>query len=103
MPASGAAPAAVSSALAGLREEPVDFVAFGVAPHVGARLLYDAGIVAAEYDGELVVDHAAQHPGRDGTVGAVDRGGAHAHEHLVVGRCGCREVLAQAGGCVEVV
>jgi hypothetical protein len=96
-------PAAVVDGRVGMRQEPVDLVAFGVVPHAGADLLDAASVVAAEHDGELVVDHALEHPGCDGAVGAVDRGGAHAHEHFVVGRRGCREVLAQAGGRVETV
>src|SRR5829696_892402 len=85
------------------RDEAEHLVAFREAAHLGAHLLYDSGEVAPEHDRELVLDHVLEHPGRDGVVYGVHRGGANAHEHLVVGRRRGREVLAQARGRVEVL
>ena len=98
-------PGAVAHGRVGVQQEPEDLVAGLVAADGGAGLLDHAGVVAAEDDGVLVLDaHLGEQPGGDRVVDRVDRGGVHAHEHLVVGRGRRGEVLAQGGvgfGAVE--
>jgi hypothetical protein len=94
-------PGAVVHRRIGVAEEPVDLVAGRVARHAGADLLDDARVVAAEHDGELVLDHALEHPAGDGGVDGVDRGRVDTHEHLAVGGGGGGVVVAQRGWRVE--
>jgi hypothetical protein len=92
-------PTAVASRGVRVHEEAEDLVARRVLGHVGADLLDDAGVVAAQGDGVLVLDaHLGEHAGRDGVVHGVDRGRPDAHEHLALagGRGG--QVVAQDGG-----
>src|SRR5215217_8237965 len=49
---------------------------------LGPNRLDRTGEVLAEHDREVVLQHALQLPARDGQVDAVDRGSAHAHQHL---------------------
>ena len=76
-------PASVADGRIGVKHEAKDLVADGVAGDVGADLLDDAGIVAAEDDGELVLDpHLLEQSRGDRVVGRVGRRGMDAHEHL---------------------
>jgi hypothetical protein len=83
---------------------PKTWIARLVAADGGADLFDDAGVVAAEDDRVLVLDaHLGEHAVGDRVVDRVDRGGVHAHEHLVSGRDGFGQVLAQTGGGVGAV
>jgi hypothetical protein len=82
------------------RDEAEYLIADRDASHVGTSLFYDAGVVAAEHDRELVLDHVLEHPGRDGSVNRIDRGGVNAHEHLVRGDLWGRDFV-QGGAAVE--
>jgi hypothetical protein len=94
-------PAAVAHGRIGVPEEPEDGVARGHAADARSGLLDHAGVVPAERDRELVLDHAVEHPGRDRIVDGVDRRRLHAHEHLGVARRGLGHVVAQDGGLAE--
>ncbi len=85
------------------RRKPKTFVVDAVAADAGADLLDDAGKVAAERDGELVLGHLLQRTRRDEDVDRVDRGGAHAHEQLVVADVGRRDVVSLGGLSAEAV
>ena len=96
-------PAPVVHGRVRVEDEAEDLVADPVAADAGADLLDDAGEVAAEGDGELVLDHLLQRTRRDEHVDGVDGGGVHAHEQLVVAGVGLRDVVSQGGLGVEAV
>jgi len=78
-----------------VQQEPEDPVAGLEVADRGAGVLDDAGVVAAEDDGVLVLHaHLGQQAGGDRVVDRVDRGGVHPHEQLVVARSGVGQVLA---------
>jgi len=56
-----------------VRDEAEDLVTLAVALDARVDLLDDPGVVAPEHDRVLVLEHAAQHPGRDPRVDRVDR------------------------------
>jgi len=86
-----------------MEEEAEHLVADPVAADAGADLLDDACEVAAENDGELVLDHLLQRSSRHEHVDRVDRGGVHAHEHLVVADVRLGDVVSQPGLGAEAV
>ena len=79
-------------------DEAEDLVAGREAADTIADLLDDAGVVAAERDGKLVLDHVLEHPGGDRVVDRVGRGGADAHEHLAGAGVGAGTSSRSAGG-----
>ena len=94
----GPAPAADRGV--GVQDEAEHVVAGGVAGDAVADPLDRAGEVAAEDDGELVLDHAGEHPGRDRVVDRVDRRGADADEQLARRGDRVRE-LVDGGRCLR--
>ncbi len=83
-------------------QDEAEHVGPGGERRTGPGLRDDPGEVAAEDDGELVLEGALEHPGGDRVVDRVDRGGLDPHEHLAVTRDGIGE-LGQGGGSVEAV
>jgi hypothetical protein len=98
-------PGAVVGGRVGVQQEAEDLIAGREAGHFGAGVLDGACVVAPERDGVLVLDaHTGKQAGRDRAVDRIDRGGVYAHEHLVGGGSGFRQILARAGlgvGLVE--
>src|SRR4051794_10892758 len=91
-------PAAVVRGRVGVQQEAEDLIPGRVVGDVGPDLLDDAGVVAAEGDGVLVVDaHLGEHARGDGVVDGVDGRRLDADEHLA--RAGGRggHVVAQRG------
>ena len=84
-------------------DEAEHLVAHAVAADPVADLLDDPGEVAAEDDGELVLEHLRQGTHPDEDVDGVDRGGVHAHDDLVGSRARLREVSPQGGLALEAV
>ena len=68
-----------------------------------ADLLDDAGEITAEDDGERVLGHLLQRARGDEDVDGIDRGGAHAHEQLVVAGARLCDVVSQRGLGAEFV
>jgi hypothetical protein len=98
-------PAAVADGGVGVQEKAEDLVAGRVVGNVVTDLLDDAGVVAAEGDGVLVLDaHAGEHAGGDAVVDGVGRGGLHPNEHLALTRRRGGQVVAsgrRGAGLVE--
>ena len=86
-----------------MADEAVHLVADPVAGDAEADPLDDAGVVAAEDDRELVLEHVLQRAPGDERVDRVDRRGRDAHEQLAVARPGLGEIVSQAGRGAEAV
>ena len=80
-----------------MEDEAEDFVPNPVAADAGAHSFDDAGEVATERDGKLVLGHRLQRSCRNEDVDRVDRGGTYAHEQLVFGDVGLWDVGSDAG------
>ncbi|HET9738511.1 MAG TPA: hypothetical protein VFP78_10355 [Solirubrobacteraceae bacterium] len=78
-----------------MQEEAEDLVTGRVAGDARADLLDDAGVVATEGDGVLVLDaQLGEHPGGDAVVDGVGGGGLHPDQHLALTRRRGGQVVA---------
>lgn len=79
----------------GVQEEAEDLVTGRVAGDARADLLDDAGVVATEGDGVLVLDaQLGEHPGGDAVVDGVGGGCLHPDQHLALTRRRGGQVVA---------
>jgi DNA-binding MarR family transcriptional regulator len=91
-------PGAIAHRRVGVEQESEDLIAGLIAPYARSDLVDDACVVAAEDGVRLIVDaHLGEHASSNRAVDRIDRGGLHAHEHLVASRGGLGQVLAQSG------